>query len=208
MVAFAVYAAFIYRLMTQKLPRESLRPGMFVSVGPSGFTVAGTITMAANIGAALPENFMDAGDAQLTAQILKIVANWMALWLWGLAIWFFLVSVGAHCNYAHGQWGFAMNWFSFIFPNTALATATFAVAKAFNSPPIAVVGCVMTCLLILVWFFVVFMMVRALYLHQILWPQKGEDKDEGGFVSRLDESSGNATESTSFQISFRRDSVV
>lgn len=85
MVAFAVYAAFIYRLMTQKLPRESLRPGMFVSVGPSGFTVAGTITMAANIGAALPENFMDAGDAQLTAQILKIVANWMALWLWGWA---------------------------------------------------------------------------------------------------------------------------
>jgi hypothetical protein len=25
------------------------------------------------------------------------------------------------------------------------------------------------------------MMVRAIVLHHILWPQKGEDKDEGGF---------------------------
>ena len=83
LVAFSIYAAFLYRLMTQKLPQESLRPGMFVSVGPSGFTVAGTITMAANLRSAIPENFMDAGEAQLTAQILQVVANWICLWLWG-----------------------------------------------------------------------------------------------------------------------------
>ncbi len=83
MVAFSIYAAFVYRLMTQKLPQESLRPGMFVSVGPSGFTVAGTITMAANIRPALPRNYMDAGDSELTAQIIQVVANWMCLWLWG-----------------------------------------------------------------------------------------------------------------------------
>ena len=83
LVAFSIYAAFVYRLMTQKLPQESLRPGMFVSVGPSGFTVAGTITMAANIRSALPENYMDAGDSELTAQIIQVVANWMCLWLWG-----------------------------------------------------------------------------------------------------------------------------
>ncbi len=83
MVAFSIYAAFVYRLMTQKLPQESLRPGMFVSVGPSGFTVAGTITMAANIRPALPKNYMNAGDSELTAQIIQVVANWMCLWLWG-----------------------------------------------------------------------------------------------------------------------------
>jgi tellurite resistance protein TehA-like permease len=83
LVAFAIYAAFVYRLMTQKLPRESLRPGMFVSVGPSGFTVAGTITMATNLRSAIPENFMGAGDSHLTAQILQVVANWICLWIWG-----------------------------------------------------------------------------------------------------------------------------
>ncbi|KAF7509234.1 hypothetical protein GJ744_008294 [Endocarpon pusillum] len=195
LVAFSIYAAFVYRLMTQKLPQESLRPGMFVSVGPSGFTVAGTINMAANIRSALPKNYMDAGDSELTAQIIQVVANWICLWLWGLAVWFFLIAVGAHYSCVRGNMSFAMNWFSFIFPNTALITATFAVAKAFNSPAINIIGSVMTCLLILAWFFVVFMMFRAIYLKQILWPQKGEDRDEGGFHSEDAESLSISAES-------------
>ena len=81
LVAFMVYAAFIYRLMTQKLPRESVRPGMFVSVGPSGFTVAGTINMASNLARCMPPDFM--GDGPLTANILRVVAYWMCLWVWG-----------------------------------------------------------------------------------------------------------------------------
>lgn len=31
------------------------------------------------------------------------------------------------------------------------------------------------------YFFVCYMMIRAIVTHQILWPQKGEDRDEGGF---------------------------
>ena len=75
-----------------------------------------------------------------------------------------------------------MTWFSFVFPNTALTTATFAVGKAFNSHAIQVIGCVMACMLIAMWGFVMFMMIRAIVLHEILWPQKGEDRDEGGFT--------------------------
>ena len=74
-----------------------------------------------------------------------------------------------------------MTWYSFVFPNTALITATFAIGRAFESRVIQIIGCVMTPLLILVWFFVFGMMVRAVILKQILWPQKGEDKDEAGF---------------------------
>jgi len=76
---------------------------------------------------------------------------------------------------------FAMNWYSFIFPNTALITATFAIGKAFDIHAIRIIGCVMTVALILMWCFVFFMMIRAVVLHHILWPQQGEDKDEGGF---------------------------
>jgi hypothetical protein len=35
--------------------------------------------------------------------------------------------------------------------------------------------------LLLMYFFVCYMMVRAILTRQILWPQKGEDRDEGGF---------------------------
>lgn len=75
-----------------------------------------------------------------------------------------------------------MGWFSFVFPNTALITATFAIGKAFSCKPIQIIGCTMAILLVLMWFFVCYMMVRAIVLRQILWPQKGEDKDEGGFA--------------------------
>ena len=180
MVSMMIYSAFIYRLMTQKLPQESIRPGMFVSVGPSGFTVAGVLAMAEELQRALPNDFM--GDGTLTAMILRVTANWMSLWIWGLALWFFFVSVGAHWScVGHDRMTFGMTWFSFVFPNTALITATFAVGKAFDSKAIQIIGCVMTPILILVWFFVFIMMIRAVILKQILWPQKGEDKDEGGF---------------------------
>lgn len=76
---------------------------------------------------------------------------------------------------------FDMNWYSFIFPNTALITATFVVGNAFGSRAIQIIGCVLTPILIAVWCFVFGMMIRAIILEDILWPQKGDDKDEIGF---------------------------
>jgi tellurite resistance protein TehA-like permease len=81
LVSLTIYSAFIYRLMTQKLPKESLRPGMFVSVGPSGFTAAGVINMALNAQRAFPADFM--GNGPLAAMIVQVVGNWMSLWVWG-----------------------------------------------------------------------------------------------------------------------------
>ncbi|KAL8663402.1 MAG: hypothetical protein Q9202_003921 [Teloschistes flavicans] len=181
LVALMIYASFIYRLMTQKLPQASSRPGMFVSVGPSGFTVAGVIGMADSVGRNVDEGFM--GDGKLASMILRVMANWTCLWIWGLAFWFFFVSVGAHwsCARQHGGFGFSMTWFSFVFPNTALVTATFAIGKAFQSKAIEIIGCIMTCFLIIAWVLVVGMMMRAIQKKEILWPQQGEDKDEGGF---------------------------
>lgn len=85
-----------------------------------------------------------------------------------------------------------MAWFSFVFPNTALITATFAIGNAFACKAILIVGCVMVIPLLLMYIFVFGMMVRAIVLRQIMWPQKGEDKDEGGFeINRIrPESSG------------------
>ncbi|KAI4139816.1 MAG: hypothetical protein LQ341_004072 [Variospora aurantia] len=185
LVAFMIYSSFIYRLMTQKLPQASARPGMFVSVGPSGFTVAAILGMAdslsRNVTADVNADFM--GDGPLAAMIAKVIANWVCLWIWGLAMWFFFVSVGAHwsCARQDGGFAFGMNWFSFIFPNTALITATFAVGKAFRSRGLQIVGCVMTVVLVMAWFVVFGLMIRAIAQKQVLWPQKGEDKDEGGF---------------------------
>lgn len=119
MVSLMIYAAFIYRLMTQKLPQESLRPGMFISIGPSGFTVAGVVMMGQSMPRVVPPNFMGEGMGELAGKVSLIVANWMGLWLWGLAIWFFIVSVGAHWSTVrYGRGKFAMTFYSYVFPNT------------------------------------------------------------------------------------------
>ena len=200
LVSLTIYSAFVYRLMTQKLPAEPLRPGMFVSVGPSAFTVSGTIGMARDlykiINTTNKSTFMDV-PGLLAAQIIRLVANWMSLWLWGLAWWFFFISLLSNidCLRKNHHIPFAMTWFSFIFPQTALTTATFAIAEEFDVDAIRIIGCVMTVLLVLVWLFVVGYMIKAIVNKQILWPEKGEDKSEGGFKARGDDASasGNST---------------
>lgn len=188
MVSLMIYAAFIYRLMTQKLPQESLRPGMFISVGPSGFTISGIVGMGQHLPEVVPKHFM--GDnGELAGKVSMILANWVGLWLWGLALWFFLVSVFAHWSTVkHNRWRFAMTWYSYVFPNTALCTATFAIAKALDSRAINILGCVMTCVLICIWVTVSVCMVRAVVVKDILWPQKQEDRDEGGWKGRVGQS--------------------
>ncbi|CAN9097341.1 unnamed protein product [Alternaria alternata] len=183
LVSLMIYAAFIYRLMTQKLPKESLRPGMFISVGPSGFTIAGVVMMGQELPKTVPSDFMGEGNGELAGKVGMICANYMGLWLWGLALWFFFVSVGAHWSCARrGKMDFAMTWYSFIFPNTALTTSTFAIARALNgNKPIEYIGCAMTIALIAMWFFVIYMNVRAVVIRQILWPEKQEDRTEGGW---------------------------
>ncbi|KAI9673454.1 MAG: hypothetical protein M1817_002916 [Caeruleum heppii] len=185
MVSLMIYSAFIYRLMTQKLPKEAMRPGMFVSVGPAGFTVSAIVGLAANVERALPEDFM--GDGRQSAFVLRIIGNWVGLWLWGLVLWFFFVSVFAHWScVGRDRFHFAMTWYSFVFPNTALVTATLSIGKAFGSRPIQIIGTVVGANLVGVWVFVFVMMIRAVKLKHILWPQRGEDKDEGGFSREVE----------------------
>lgn len=91
-----VYSAFLYRLMTNKLPKESLRPGMFISVGPSGFTISGVINMAQNIPRVIPSDFMGVGP--MAGTITLVVANWMGIWLWGWAF-AFCVAAGRRADF-------------------------------------------------------------------------------------------------------------
>lgn len=173
LVSLMIYSAFIYRLMTQKLPRETTRPGMFVSVGPSGFTVAGIVHLGNLVMTKIvPEGIDGQHD---TAFILKLMADLNGIWLWGLCLWFFIVSVGAHWqvmrpNHPEHHIQFDMTWYSFVFPNTALVTATQAIGKTFASDAIKIFGTVLAVLLIIVWIFVFVMMLRSFFLKRLLWP--------------------------------------
>lgn len=59
---------------------------------------------------------------------------------------------------------------SFVFPNTALATATIQIGTAFGSNAIRIVGTVISVFLVVVWLGVLFMIVRAILLKRLLMP--------------------------------------
>jgi tellurite resistance protein TehA-like permease len=144
-----------------------------VSVGPSGFTVSGLVNLGLVVNRIFPESYMGhLGGARLLFRVLSLMAG---LWIYGLCIWFFLVSIGAHLqvmkpNDADHHIHFDMTWYSFVFPNTALITATFAVGESLDSHAIRIIGTVLSGLLVCLWIFIFYMMIRALVFRKILWP--------------------------------------
>ncbi|KAK4189957.1 putative transporter [Podospora australis] len=168
LIAFMINAAFLYRLMTQKLPRDNQRPGVFISIGPSGFTAAGIVSLGSLTSEIFPRDFMGTEHA---VYILRLMAYMVGLWLWGLSVWFFLVSVGSLFKYISPEkqenFRFQMTWFSFVFPNTALVTATEALGGAFDSDGLKIFGCVLAGGIVVVWVLVFSRMMVNLWRREL-----------------------------------------
>ncbi|KAL4723272.1 hypothetical protein ACLX1H_009762 [Fusarium chlamydosporum] len=170
LIAFMISSAFIYRLMTQKLPRDNQRPGIFMSIGPYGFTAAGIAQLGSQADLLVPEDFLGTPHV---ASIIKVTSILVSLWLWGLAMWFFLVCVGALWKYTRSghHMPFTMTWWSFVFPNTALVTATSVMGKIFDNNGLHIFASIMTVAIILVWVMIFARMVWSLKTKKLLWPK-------------------------------------
>ena len=53
-----------------------------------------------------------------------------------------------------------------------MITATQAIGNAFDSKPIKIFGTVLSVMLVVVWIYVFGMMLRALALRRLLWPEE------------------------------------
>lgn len=81
-----------------------------------------------------PDDFLGTEHA---VSILKLLSAMVGVWLWGLSVWFFLVSVGSLWKYAKpdkAKLPFQMTWFSFVFPNTALVCHSCLVLFFLRTP--------------------------------------------------------------------------
>lgn len=90
-----------------------------MSIGPFGFTAASIVQLGNQARLIFPPDFL---GTEITVDVVKVVSVLVGLWLWGLALWFFLVSVGSLWKYVRSgsSLPFQMTWWSFVFPNTAL----------------------------------------------------------------------------------------
>ena len=88
-VAILMYAHYIGRLMQVGYPDREHRGAMFIAVGPPSFTCLALIGMAN----ALPDDFDLQGDGLIDAKVLRTLALIVALFLWVLAMWFFMITL-------------------------------------------------------------------------------------------------------------------
>ncbi|KAG4430082.1 hypothetical protein IFR05_014427 [Cadophora sp. M221] len=187
LVSALIYSAYLYRLMTNGLPSPRQLPSMFVSVGPAGFTATGVIQLGTLASKAIPVTKV--GSAETVSVIVRVLAYAVGLVIWGFAIWFFVLSV-------FGQWRllrlrrrrssciednskstrikFDVTFFAYVFPNSALVSATHMVGQAFENDVVEILGTVLGVSLIVVWIVVFGKTVWAIWRRKLLWPAEKE----------------------------------
>jgi tellurite resistance protein TehA-like permease len=177
-VALLMYSLYTQRLMTGELPSPPTRPGMYVSVGPAGYTAAGLISLAkqaANVVPATQFTELSLPDGDLIKNLGILAGLFIILF----AFWFFCISTVAVLAGVR-RMSFTLNWWAFIFPNAGLTLATIQIAGALNSDPIRGVCSAMTILLVIMWLLVAVLCTKAVVMGEMLWPGKDEDKTMKG----------------------------
>lgn len=173
-VALFMYAIYTQRLMVSSLPEPSVRPGMFVSVGPAGYTAAALMSLGKQAPTVIKGEFFGVTSIPV-GDIIKILGIMAGLFLVLFAFWFFCISAVSVVGGAK-RMRFTLNWWAFVFPNAGLTLAVIQAGGALDSPGINGVASAFTIGLVIMWLFTAVAHIRALYRGQIMWPGKDEDK--------------------------------
>lgn len=172
-VASLVYPLYLGRLMQDGLPAPAMRPGMFIAVGPAGYTTVALIGMSR----AIPDDYGYFAANPMAAQVLRIMALWVGIWIWAVGFWFFSFSLLAVVGPAiRWRLRFSMTWWSFVFPNVGFTIATAMIGEELESEGIKWVTSALTICLVAVWFLVIYAQISAVVRRKVLWPGRDEDK--------------------------------
>lgn len=174
-VAMFMYSIYVVRLMSSELPPAPSRPGMFISVGPAGYTSAALVTLGNQAPSIVPAGFLGLGDFNVGAAI-KVLGVMAGIFLWLVAFWFFSLSMMATLTSIKDM-TFTLNWWAFVFPNAGLTLAAIQIGNVLDSTGIKAVTSGMTILLVIAWFIVAASHISAVFRKQILW--EGCDEDDG-----------------------------
>lgn len=172
-VAMFMYSIYVVRLMSNELPPPPTRPGMFISVGPAGYTSAALVALGNQAPSVIPADFLSLGDFNVGAAI-KVLGVMAGLFIWLVAFWFFALSLIAVLEGVKDM-SFTLNWWAFVFPNAGLTLATIQIGNVLDCTGIKAVTSGMSILLVIAWFFTAAFHVSALCRRQIMWESRDED---------------------------------
>ena len=179
MISIFMYAIYIQRLMSSELPPPPSRPGMYISVGPVGYTSAGLASLGMQAPSVIPANFLGVSSINV-GEFIKILGVMSGIFLFLVSFWFFCLSTTSVLEGVR-RMHFTLTWWAFIFPNAGMTLALIQIGKALDNRPIKIVTSVMTVALVVMWFIVAPAHVYAVKKKLILW--EGKDEDDGMDVS-------------------------
>lgn len=175
-LAFFIYTVYLTRLIHSSMPEPSVRPGMYVSVGPAAYTCAGLLSLGQTAKEKIPPDFLGI-ESFPVGELWFALSVPVSLFLLLIAVWFSALSTVAIFRHVR-QMSFTLQWWSCIFPNAGLAIATIQVGKALDSRGIKIAGSVITVILIPLWIFCAVMHIRAIAKRQLLAPGRDIGVDD------------------------------
>lgn len=113
----------------------------------------------------------------LDMKIIRPIAVVGAIFLWALSLWWFGIAV-VSVALSPPQY-FHLNWWAMAFPNTGFILATIAIGNELQHEGIRWFASVLSILLVLTYCFVLFSLVRAVVIQDIMYPWRDEDVLDG-----------------------------
>lgn len=188
LVSLMIYAIFLSRLLTAGLPDRDVRPAMFISVGPPAFTALALIGMASGVplhkhlapgvdgptsGSAATTLSSTIPDLDIDAAVFRLLALAVAVFLWGLSLFWFCLSFFAVVM--NPPRTFNLRWWAMVFPNAGFTLSTLSIGHTLNSGAIKGVGTGMSIVVIVAYLFVLGATVQAIITKRVLWPKEDDD---------------------------------
>lgn len=173
MISLMIYSIYMLRLIQNGLPAPDRRPGGFIAVGPPSFTALALI----GLSQALPEDSLYFIQRAGMTDVIRTMAEFVGIFLWGLSAWFFCVTL-LSILVGVKRMSFKLNWWAFVFPNVGFTIATIRIGESLQSEAVLWFSSVMTILLVATWLFVLVSHIRAVVQRKIMMPGMDEDKGE------------------------------
>ncbi|KAJ6189208.1 C4-dicarboxylate transporter/malic acid transport protein [Penicillium mononematosum] len=164
---------FVGNMLINGFGPANQRPGLFISVGSSGYTIVALIGCAK----AIPNEYGYFAKHPTASETLNVVALWIGIFLWLFTFWLFAIALVAQLpimipkygnSMSQPQMNFTLSWWAIIFPNVGFTIATIRIGEELESNAIAWVATVMTMLVFAAWLMDLFLHLKYIFQRRIM----------------------------------------
>ncbi|KAJ5778946.1 C4-dicarboxylate transporter/malic acid transport protein [Penicillium paradoxum] len=164
---------FVGNMLINGLGPANQRPGLFISVGSSGYTIVALIGCAK----AIPDEYGYFAKHPTASETLNVMALWIGIFLWLFTFWLFAIALVAHLpiliskcdnSMSQPQMMFILPWWAIVFPNVGFTIATIRIGEELESNAIAWVATVMTILVFAAWLMDLSLHLKSIFQKRIM----------------------------------------